>query len=211
MHLEVETVKIIRMLMQFIYTGGLNVAKSGTAFEQISSYMEFFKLADKIDLIGPLDSIFEKLRLLMADGRSEDSCTYCAKGWVASAWGTGPACDCTPAPNWGHSADCDSMKVHNVPTIDCDPLREEVFAAEHLIAAFELRPGHVVRDIFARACVVPYVLSNAQEDTYNFRFDYELDNMDGFCRLLLKEVSKVLARKLPHGHKCNIYHSGCPE
>lgn len=87
-----------------------------------------------------------------------------------------------------HSINCNVVRYNCLSKeAHMDPLRHNVITPENIHAAFELRPDHEAREILAQACVMPYMLSRTWD--YAFRFNKELDSVDGFCSALLKELA----------------------
>ncbi|KAK0119124.1 hypothetical protein ONS95_007986 [Cadophora gregata] len=60
-----DTVMASQMMLQWIYTGKIVVPQESDfwdASERTTIFLNFFKLADKIDLLGPFSSMFQKFR-----------------------------------------------------------------------------------------------------------------------------------------------------
>ncbi|KAG4442304.1 hypothetical protein IFR05_002228 [Cadophora sp. M221] len=167
--------------------------------ETTGIYLDFFKLADKIDLLGPLNSIVNKFREHLNSVRgwhNRSDCTNkCGLGYDEN--GATLSCTCGRArgvsPPVPHNAYCDAV-YSNCPSKQnhIDILRDGIVTSEHIHAAFELRPNHEVCKILSQACVTSYLLSNTMD--FEFRFTKELETVDGFCQALLKEVSRTVVK-----------------
>jgi hypothetical protein len=60
-YMKEDSVSAFEMLFQWIYTG--DVIPAGGPAQQIDGYVAFFKLADKVDLLGPLHLSLQTSRI----------------------------------------------------------------------------------------------------------------------------------------------------
>lgn len=206
MHLEEESVTAVQMMLQWIYTGNVTIPNYNDMSRTISAYLDFFTLADKVDLSGLLTTVIKKLGNFSKTSREylptfpchdTSACaTYnVGNNWDGMTWGIHGPCTCG-AENRGwmaaHKATCELIYIDcSKKSAHLDSLRDNTITAEHLQAAFELQSGHEARKILVQACVSSYVLS--VQLNFEFKFEKELDSLDGFGKLLLHEVAKMTA------------------
>ncbi|KAH7417256.1 hypothetical protein BKA64DRAFT_636629 [Cadophora sp. MPI-SDFR-AT-0126] len=182
-----DTVMAFQMMLQWIYTGNITTSQDwGNNDTMITSmYLDFFKLADKIDLLGPLTPMFQKFRkcILAADANLKSA--ICSCSWNLNHSGTDFAMP--------HSADCNTVYANcSSKQSHMDILWGGTITSKHIQTAFELNPDHEVRKILAQACVNSYMLSVSMN--FKFRFMKELETVGGFCQALLKEVAGTTAK-----------------
>ncbi|KAL2064768.1 hypothetical protein VTL71DRAFT_3907 [Oculimacula yallundae] len=203
-----DTVMAFQMMLQWIYTGNIKLAtdmsSSLARAETTGFYLEFFKLADKIDLLGSTHPIVEKFRKHLqsiatpncwfppSPSDCDDACRLHAG--QTDSWSS--CCTCRSGCNnqiQGHDVHCrvvyygcSSKETH------IDPLRCGIIDPEHIHTAFELSSGHGARKVIAQACVTSYLLSGSLD--FEFRFAAELTTVDGFCRAILDEVAGILVK-----------------
>jgi BTB/POZ domain len=67
--LEEDKVEAFRIVLQWMYTSNVNVPSHYDLADQVDALLEFFKLADKIDLLGPLTPVSEKLKNILKGSR----------------------------------------------------------------------------------------------------------------------------------------------
>ena len=192
-----DTVLAFQMMLQWIYTGNIVVPTGWNPSETTATYLDFFKLADKIDLLGSLSSMFQKFREHLSAVAGFHTGSDCTEKCTQNENRAGVSCTCAQR-EWGggwassnppsHSINCNIVR-HNClsPETHMDPLRHDMITSENIHVAFELRPDHEARQIIAQACVIPYMLSSTLN--YAFRFNKELDSVDGFCSALLKALA----------------------
>ncbi|PVH88242.1 hypothetical protein DL98DRAFT_628101 [Cadophora sp. DSE1049] len=199
-----DTVMAFQMMLQWIYTGNITISQDWDEDMSVITgiYLDFFKLADKIDLLGPLTPMFQKFRNHLQGPRSWRARSDCTQECILAANANlkGETCSCSS--NWNrsangvalpHSADCDMVYANcTSKQSHIDILRGDIITSKHIQTAFELSPDHEVRKILAQACVTSYILSGSMN--FQFRFMKELETVDGFCQALLREVAGTIAK-----------------
>ena len=151
---------------------------------QVGAILGFLKLADKLDLLGSLCTVTDSLRNILIASRSRlQTRTSCQRTW-------GPWTPCRGHPEaWQHGAPL-TYCVDN--SIDLDPLRDNAITAQHIRTAFELPSGHEARSIIVNACVSSYLLTGSAGSGWGppFKFQNEVDSIEGFSTELLEAVRK---------------------
>lgn len=169
-----------------------------------SIYLDFFKLADKIDLLGPLTSMLKKFRDHLTSPRCWRKRSDCTEDCASNPNDAAARCSCGNGGDdriadggWGsyprgfHQTHCDIVYRNcSLKTSHIDPLRDGTITSEHIYTAFELRPGNEARQMLVQACVTSYVLSASFK--FNFKFEEELEVIDGFSQDLLREVAQAI-------------------
>lgn len=173
-----------------MYTTNVNIPPYDDLSDQVGAFLEFFKLADKIDLLGPLTPVSEKFKNILKGSRSNLQPVVCrsndCRGWSQNSggWGANNASTNNTAP----PIPC----VCHTILANTDPLRDNVIKPEHLQAAFELQLRHDARTILVDACVTSYLLSFPKGYRYHFKFQDLLVTLPEFCLELLKAVGKAM-------------------
>ncbi|KAH7364290.1 hypothetical protein BKA65DRAFT_134120 [Rhexocercosporidium sp. MPI-PUGE-AT-0058] len=193
MHLPEDTVLAFQMLLQWVYTGNIIIDTNGGATEKIGIYLDFFKLADKIDLLGPLDLITGNFKQHLCHTRLLlERQSNCGQECATNGNQADAICSCRRDSSWiatgRHAITCDIVQANCVSKeAHIDLLRDGVITSEHIQSAFELLPDHVARQTLVRACVAPYIMSCTM--SYKFKFSKELETVEDYCQSLLKEVA----------------------
>jgi hypothetical protein len=204
--LEEDTVEAFQMLVQYIFTGNAVLSYGLDLSEQVGTILDFLKLADKIGLLGSLTSVTDNLRDILSNSRCRlPTRASCQQN---SPWGQ-PWSPCRGHTNNGPGGWYGPLRycTDNNSKTDFDPLRDNVLKSQHLHAAFELPPGHDARTIIVEACVTSYLLSSPDEwrPPPPFKFQQELDTIEGFSSELLQAVRKsVKIRALHDGNNALV-------
>lgn len=136
-----DSVAAFEMMAQWIYTGAIRL--TGSPAKQLDSYVDFLKLADKVDLLGPFDSVIASLRLILNLPQSGEHGSPASQ--VQSLYGA----------DWAA------------------PLPEIIIQPHHIEDAFELPSGHGLRTAFVDACVDSYLQSASIGSRHAFKFQAE--------------------------------------
>jgi hypothetical protein len=152
-----------------------------------------YRLADKIDLTGSLVAVIATLKSTLLAARSllpnRNSCQH--------TWDVSGPCQGHHNSNAGGWQNGSSLTYCVDDSItDPDPLRDNVIKSQHLRTAFDLPSGHDARAMLVDACVASYVLKGGLQGNWGpvstFRFQRELDTIDGFAVELLQAVQKSI-------------------
>jgi hypothetical protein len=189
-HLKCVTVNAVQMMVQLLYTGRITLSEGLRGADRVTAYLEFATLGHLFYILGYVTPVVDGIRDALVTSCFGKNSRQQSDGYGSDCTSISEQEDCRCTSDGRRRPGCDRH---------IDPINSGVLTRQHIITAFTLPPAHEVRKLIAEACVVAFLLSFPEDPDKPFKFNKELDTVDGFSKEVLRAVGSSVQTTREYG------------